>query len=489
VKKHNLISCALLLSISALLLVMIGCAPSEDGKIPITTTSEQAREYYLQGRDLFEKLRAQESRQFFEKAVAEDPGFAMGYLFLSFAQSSAKGFFEKLDRAVALADEVSEGERLWILGVEAGINGFAMKQREYYQKLVAAYPNDERAHNLLGNQYFAQEDYARAIPEYQKASQINPDFSQPYNQLGYAHRFLEDYAEAEKAFKKYVELIPDDPNPYDSYAELLMKMGEYDQSIETYQKALELDPNFVASHIGIATNLNFKGDHEDARRQLQRLYDMARNDGERRAALFATAVSFVDEGSMDQALKELDKQYALAEKINDASAMAGDLVVMGNILLEAGRPDEALAKYERAVETAEESDLSEEVKDNTRRGYLFNAGRAALKKKDFATAKAKSDEYRQRVEAVNNPFQIKLSHELAGMIALEEEQYDKALEELRQASQQNPYNHYRMSLAHRGKGDKERARESCMKAAQFNALNSLNYGFIRHKAQQMLDSM
>jgi tetratricopeptide (TPR) repeat protein len=489
VKKNKFMSWALLLSINALLLVIIGCAPSEDGKISITTTSEEAREYYLQGRDLFEKLRAQESRQFFEKAVGEDPDFAMGYLFLSFAQSSAKGFFEKLDKAVALADKVSEGERLWILGIEAGVNGFAMKQRQYYQKLVADYPNDERAHNLLGNQYFAQEDYTLAIPEYQEATRINPEFSQPFNQLGYAHRFLGNYTEAEKAFQKYIELIPDDPNPHDSYAELLMKMGRYDESIETYQKALELDPNFVASHIGIATNLNFKGDHEDARKQLQKLYDMARNDGERRAALFTKAVSYVDEGNMEKALEEQDKQYALAKKIEDASAMAVDLVVMGNILLEAGRPDEALANYGRAVGTVEGSDLSEEVKDNTRRAYLFNAARAALKKKDFATAKAKSDEYRQRVEAINNPFQIKLSHELAGMIALEEEQYDKALEELQEASQQNPYNHYRMSLAYRGKGDKEKAKEFCMKAAQFNALNSLNYGFIRHKAQQMLDSM
>ncbi len=488
-KKYNSISCSLLLLISALLLVIVGCAPCEDGKIPITTTSEEAREYYLQGRDLFEKLRAQESRQFFEKAVAEDPDFAMGYLFLSFAQPSAKGFFEKLDKAVALADKVSEGERLWILGVEAGVNGFAMIQREYYQKLVAAYPNDERAHNLLGNQYFAQEDYTLAIPEYQEATRINPNFSQPYNQLGYAHRFLGNYAEAEKAFQKYIELIPDDPNPYDSYAELLMKMGEYDQSIQTYQKALELNPNFVASHIGIATNLNFKGNHEDARKQLQKLYDIARNDGERRAALFAMTVSYVDEGNMDKALEEQNRQYALAEKINDASAMAGDLVVMGNILLEVERPDEASAQYEKAVKLVEESDLSEEVKDNTRRGYLFNTARAALKKKELATAKAESDEYRQRVEAVNNPFQIKLSHELAGMIALEEEQYDKALDELQQASQQNPYNHYRMSLAYRGKGDKQRAKEFCMKAARFNALNSLNYGFIRHKAQQMLDSM
>lgn len=488
-KKHNLIGCALVLAIGALLLVMISCATSEDGKIPITTRSEKAREYYLQGRDLAEKLRGQESIQFFEKAVAEDTDFALGYLNLSFVQPSAKGFFENLNKAKTLVDKVSEGERLWIMGVEAGANGLPMKQRELYKKLVEAYPKDERAHNLLGNHYFGQQDYALAIEEYKKATRIAPDFSQPYNQLGYAHRFLGNYIEAEKEFKRYIKLIPDDPNPYDSYAELLMKMGKYDASIESYQKALSLNPNFVASHIGIATNLNFKGNHKDARKQLQKLHNIARNDGERRQAHFAISVSYVDEGNVDAALEERDKAYTLAERINDASAMAGDLVILGNVLLEAGRIDGALAKYVKAVKVIEKSDLSEEVKDNTRRGYLFNTARVALKKKDFAAAKAKSDEYRQRVEAINNPFQIKLSHELTGMIALEEKKYDTALKELEQASQQNPYNLYRMAMAYKGKGDKEKAKELCLKAAKFNALNSLNYAFVKNKAQQLLDSI
>jgi tetratricopeptide (TPR) repeat protein len=488
-KKHKLLGFVLVLTINALMLIMTGYATSDEGKIPITTTSEKAREYYFQGRDLFEKLRAQESLQFFEKAVGEDSNFVMGYLFLSFAQPTTKGFFEKFDKAVDLADKVSDGERLWIMGVEAGVNGFAMKQREYYKKLVAAYPDDERAHNLLGNHYFGQQDYVLAIKEYTKATKINPEFSQPYNQLGYAHRFLVNYSEAEKAFKKYIELIPDDPNPYDSYAELLMKMGKYDKSIEQYQKALTVDPHFVASHIGIATNLNFKGNHQDARKQLQKLYDIARNVGERRAAHFATAVSYVDEGDMDKALKELDKQYALAEKINDASSMAGDMALMGNILLEVGRFDEALARYNKAVKVIEGSNLSEEVKNNTRRAYLFNAGRAAVKKKDFAEAKTKAAEYSKQVQAIKNPFQIRLSHELAGMIALEEKNYDKALEELEQANQQNPYNLYRMALAYKGKGEKDKARELCMSAAKFNALNSLNYAFMRKRAQKMVSSM
>lgn len=475
-----------MLTINVLLITGIGYAADEDGKIPITTSSEQALKFYMQGRDLAEKLRGQESRQYFEQAVTEDPNFAMGYLNLAFTQPSAKGFFENLNKAKALVDKVSEGERLWILGVEAGVNGFPMKQREYYKKLVTAYPSDERAHNLLGNHYFGQQEYTKAIEQYQKAIKTNPEFSQPYNQLGYAQRFLGNYSESENAFKKYVELIPDDPNPYDSYAELLMKIGKYDASIEKYQKALSINPHFGASHIGIATNFNFKGEHENARKQLQKFYDTALDDGQRRAAHFAMAVSYVDEGNMDQALAECKKQYAFAKEINDAAAMAGDLNAMGNILLEVGKPDQALAKFEKAVKLIKESDLSNEIKENAKRGLLFNAARVALKKNDLATAKAKSEKFQKQVEAVNDANQIRLSHQLAGMIALAEKDYNKALAELQQANQQNSYNIYRMAVAYEGKGEQEKAEEMYAKAANFNALNSLNHAFIRNKAKKIV---
>jgi tetratricopeptide (TPR) repeat protein len=488
-KRYDVIIWAALLAICVFLLPDVAAVAGETDKMPITTISEKARGYYLKGRDLSEKLRGQESIEYYERAVAEDPDFALGYLNLAFVTPSAKGFFENLDRAKALVDKASEGERLWILGVEAAVNGFQMKQRELFREMVKAYPNDERAHNLLGNHYFGQQEYAMAIEEYEKATKINPDFSQPYNQLGYAHRFLENYAEAEKAFKKYIELIPDDPNPYDSYAELLMKIGKFDESIATYRKALALDPNFVASHIGIATNLNFKGQHKDARKQLEKLYDIARNDGERRATHFTMAVSYVDEGEVAKALNELDKQYALAEKIDDAAAMSGDLILMGNILYESGKYDKALAMYEDAVEVVKKSDLSQEVKDNTELNFLYNAAAISIKKKDFKDAGAKAKQYLEGTEAIGNPNQIRLAHQLAGMIALDEKDYDVALKELGQASQLNPYNLYRMSLAYEGKGDGKKAREFCSKAADFNALNNMNYAFIRTRAKELLEAM
>ena len=476
--------------ISFLLVALNGCAPTQNvGKIPITTKSKEAREYYLKGRELSESLQGQESIEFYKKAIEADPEFALAHLQLAFVQPTFKAFFESLDKAKALVDKVSEGEKLWIMGVDAGVNGFPLKQRENFQKLVEMYPEDERAHNLLAGNYFGQQEYGKAIEEYSKAAEIAPGFSQPHNQLGYAYRFIGNFEEAEKAFKKYIELIPNDPNPYDSYAELLMKMGKYEESIKEYRKALEQNPNFVASFVGIANNLNYMEKHEEARHELQKLYDMARNDGERRAALFAMAVSYVDEGNMEAALQQQQKQYAIAEAIKDASAMAADLIVMGNILLEMGKLDEAQVKYQQAVQTIEASDRTEEIKENTRRFYHYNAAHIACLKGDFELAKNEATEFQTKVTDVNNPLQIKQSHELMGIICLAEEDFEGAMTEFAQANQLNPYNIYRQALVYKGKGDMEKAKEFCEKAAKSNALNNMNQAFIRHKAKEMIKEM
>jgi tetratricopeptide (TPR) repeat protein len=469
---------------TALPLLQCTLPADEVSKVPITTSSDKALELYLQGRDLAEKLRGQEALAFFEKAVAEDPGFAMGYLNLSFVQPTGDGFFEHLNKAKSLSKDVSEGEQLWISGVEAGASGLIAKQREYYQRLVATYPDDERTHNLLGNHYFGQQQYDEAIAEYEKAIAINPEFSQPYNQLGYSHRFMGNYEQAEEVFEKYIDLIPDDPNPYDSYAELLMATGEYQASIENYRKALTKNPQFVPSHIGIATNLNFMEKHQEAREQLREMYEVAVNDGQRRQALLATAISHVDEQHLEKAMEVLHQRYGLAKKNEDTAAMAGDLNTMGTILLEAHEVDKALGKFEKSLKLTMESDQSADIKENAKRTYLFNTARVALAKKDLATAKAQLAEYREKAQVTGNQTQVRLSHQLAGMIALQEKNYQEAIGELEQSNQLNPYNLYRMAQAFDGKGDTAEANELYRRVANLNSLNSLNYAFIRSRAKE-----
>jgi len=87
-----------------------GCAKKEEeNKIPVTTTSEEAKAEFLKGRDLFEKQRQQESLQHFTKAIETDNNFALAYYYHSLANPTTKGFFEDLEKTLALTDKVSEG--------------------------------------------------------------------------------------------------------------------------------------------------------------------------------------------------------------------------------------------------------------------------------------------------------------------------------------------------------------------------------------------
>ncbi len=459
-----------------------GCAavPDDGGKVPITTSSDKARKLFLKGRDLQERLRIAESRPYFEQAVAEDPEFALGHLFLALTAPNTKDFFASLQTARELANTILAGERFWIEGFAAGVNGDPQTQRKRYAELVASYPKSERAHNLLGGHFFGQQEWRKAIEQYRMALQINPEFSQSYNQLGYAHRFLGEYDEAEAAFKKYIEMLPDDPNPHDSYAELLMKLGRYDQSIMYYKKALELNPSFFNARLGIASNRNFKGEHDAARVELEKLYDNAANDGQRRVAHFGKAVSYVFQGNPSSALDEIQRMYDIAAATDDAGSMAGDLGTMGTLLCEFDKPDEALAKFEASLQMTLDSDLSQEQKELARLFHHFNLFQVAVRQGEYDAAREHAMTFRQQAEAKKNRFQIRLSHEMFGRLALAQQDYDTAISELGQANQQNPYNIYRLALAYEGKGDKAKAKQYLKDAVHFNALNNLNQALVAH---------
>jgi tetratricopeptide (TPR) repeat protein len=490
---------SLLLLISAL--IVAGCeqvergkpaasAPANstasNGKIAITTSSDEARKEYLAGRDLQEKLRITDSIAHFDKAISLDPNFALAELNRANVSPTAKEFFEHLNKAVTLSAKASDGERMLIQATDAGANANPTKQKEILDQLVAAYPNDERAHFNLGGYYFGQQDFNQAIAHYKKATELAPDYSTAYNILGYAYRQNEAYSDAENAFKKYIELIPNDPNPYDSYAELLLKMGRFDEAITQYNKALSIEPNFVNSHFGIAAALAYQGKASEAQAELEKMTAKARSDGERRTALFGEMVVAADSGKFDEALADVDKQYALGQKTNDMPAMAGDLQLKGNILLATGRYDDARKAYEDVLKTTNDSNVSADNKANAALFHHYNLARVAIAKKDLATAKTETDTFRKGTEAAKNANQIKQAHELAGRIALEEKNYDTAISEFGQANQQNPDVLYLIGLSYQGKGDATQAKASFTKAAKFNSLPNLNYALVRNKAQKAL---
>jgi tetratricopeptide (TPR) repeat protein len=91
----------------------------------------------------------------------------------------------------------------------------------------------------------------------------------------------------------------------------------------------------------------------------------------------------------------------------------------------------------------------------------------------------------KEAEARKNRFQVRLGHEVAGMIELAEKSWDGALSHLAQANQQDPYILYRQGLAYEGKGDQAKAKEMYARAVDFNQLPTLNSAFVRLKARKV----
>ena len=254
-----------LFTCAALAVTVAACSPamSDDaasaGEVPVTTSSDEARALYLEARAMADNIDMTDAYMKYEEAVAADPNFAMAYVGMANTAPSTDAFVAAVNQAVALADQVSEGERHIIMAQQAGMLSNPTEAMDHLTTVVEMFPEDERAHSQLGTLYFGRQDYATAASHYERATAINPEFVAAYNMLGYSERFQGNTDAAEAAFQQYINLMPEDPNSHDSYAELLMEVGRYDESIQHYERALELDANWVNSFVGMRQQPDLPG--------------------------------------------------------------------------------------------------------------------------------------------------------------------------------------------------------------------------------------
>lgn len=472
------------------LLLVSSAGLASDGKMPLTTSSSEAREAYLQAMQYMDKVQPEKARPLFEQAVAADPDFIMAYVGLARSQGVIKDTRTIMKKVVEMSTTVkmSDGETVFIQGLVAAINGDGATFVANTKKLGEMYPNDERVQLQLGGYYFGNSQYPEAIETFERGLQANPEFVPIYNLLGYSYRAMKQEKEAAATFKKAIELDPDNPNAYDSYAELLLKMGQYDTSIEAYEHALKIEPLFPSAQIGIAANLMHMGRHEEARMRLRKINDIAPNDGVRSGVCWALAVTYADEGNLDKAMEELNNNYELSAKIHDTSAMSIDLNNMGRVLIEAGKYEDAASKYSEAVAIIEESDVAQRNKEFTRAGNMYNESLIALMEGNTAEAKTIATAFKAEVERLAPPGQFfpRRIHELFGVIALVEHDFDTALAELNQSDTTDVRNMYRIAQVYEGAGMQEEAREWYGHVVTYRGSLNFDYSFVRHKAENKL---
>ncbi|MGI9199979.1 MAG: tetratricopeptide repeat protein [Woeseiaceae bacterium] len=483
----------------ALLILIVACGQSDQeagndeygagstagaAKIPITTSSDEARALYMQGRQLSDDLLIVEANELFRQVVEIDSSFSMGHYMAALTAQSNAEFFDAIGKANDLAANASEGEQLVIAALYSASENDQASQGAALEKLLEMYPGDERAHVGMANFLLGQQDFEGAVAQFEQAVAIAPDFASAHNALGYAYRNLEDFESARGSFERYVELIPNEANPYDSLAELLMEMGNYDESIENYRKALSINEYFPASYAGLAINYSLKGDTELAIEAADQMSAAARNFVERQGALFQLTTSHLFAGNVDAAMDAADLMYAEAEVSRKHDAMGATSEYMGDIMMATGDATRAEELYDAALDHRLQADFNEANKAQAARAHLFKTAIAAMVGGQSALAAERTAEYLVAVEAAGTAFEKIRGHEVSAFLAMHNEDLESAASHFANASQLNPIVLYWSAVVHRGLGNLDEARELAERAANRNTL-SQNLPFFRAAAIEL----
>ena len=284
----------------------------------VTTSSMDAYNNFLRGRESYEKLYNDDARRFLQKAVQLDPTFAVAYLYLAWTHvrlRDIKAQNEAFEKAKIFSYKATHKERLYIEAAYAqAIERDVGKRIRILKQIAQGYPKEKRAHHLLASCYRGKKQFYQAVAEYNKVLDLDPKYGWAMNELAYMYTDIEDFEQASEYFNRYRSISPGDANPIDSMAELYFRMGKLDKAIAKYKEALEVKPDFYYAYWEIAYVYALKEDYSESLKWIDLYIEKAPSFGTKADGLRWKSFYQCWRGSLDLALAEAGRMAVLADE-------------------------------------------------------------------------------------------------------------------------------------------------------------------------------
>jgi len=400
----------------------------------VTTANMEAYNYFLRGREDYEKFYFADAKQFLERAVEQDPEFALAHFYLT----RVYGYLgdrqkrdESLEKFKKFGKKVTGKEGLYIEAILAGMEEKDKERKKYFeilQEIAKKYPEEKRIHFDLGLYYFGRGMQDEAEAELKKAIELDPEYGYALNQLAYLYSNKNDFEKALEYFKRYAFVSPGDANPFDSMGEMFFRMGKLDESIEKFKEALEVKPDFPSAW-KISYIYALKEDYVKALKWADQYISTApsvqwQSLGHQLKGFYSYVL-----GDLGQAFKEIDKSEELAKKVNDSALIDIAYRVKIWICYEWGKID-LFREYQKIrMDFRAKNNLGEEIENNIISN--FYEGLADLKTGQIESAKSKLSAIQSILSEMEaeKAKQIKTTtHDyLHSLILLEEGSADEAI--------------------------------------------------------------
>jgi tetratricopeptide (TPR) repeat protein len=391
-----------LLTAAAAMLIAPGVYAEGQGRFEWTTQSEEAKTLLTELQQRIETFQAGRGNlELARKIVAADPKFALGQYYLSAVTPPPDGEKE-YQKSLELSKSASEGERRFIEGMyHARMNQGAdfRKAIEPLEALARDYPGERLVFVILGQLYAGDAQAEKARAAFEKAQAIGP-----------------------KSPRMEAFLAADD----------LLK-GRYRNALERFE--------------GVEKNLPKGSVPFNVR--------------------FGVAFSHLYEGRIDAAIKSLET-YLAEYKGGGLDSQFPEVFIwnaIARINLENGRLAEAMKAYERGYESVPGSSLPEVEKQTWLGRLRHGKARVLAKQGKRDEAWAEAEAVRKMIEQGGEPAKQywPAYHYLAGYLKLEAGEYAPAVEHLKQADPNNPFDNLLLARALEKLGQEEDARKTYQK--------------------------
>lgn len=255
------------------------------------------------------------AREYFEKAVVEDPTCAEAYVDIAqtyIMEDNYDKARENLKNAI-LINKKEAAAYFHLANVEM-LDGNRSLAREHYAKaLNYGFDSIEIYRNLAAD---AEElgNYSEALNYYDKI--IAKDKMNAYAKIRKTHMFIamDKYPEALKSSESLMETSPDLAVPYQLKFAILCDMGRFDEAEKVLDRASEMFPGDVQFDFDRATLYGVKGENDKAIEMLGKIELTEYNEA---AILVKKARLLLSDLKVDEAIAVLEPLYV---KTQDAEA-------------------------------------------------------------------------------------------------------------------------------------------------------------------------
>lgn len=476
----------------AVMALLAGCASqtADEGSIPITTGSDEAREFFIQGRMAFEMGRRDDARAQFEKAIGADPAFAIAYLYRARLSNSAQEWKKFTDLALEHKSGASEGEQMLIDMIPLYIASDDEALLAHANKLAEAYPKSPRAAMEVVYAMEGLNMTAESRAQLESIISDHPTFVPAYRTLAnsYVFEMPNDYGKAETYAKKFVELAPGEATGHILLGDVYRAQVQLEKALEAYTKAVEVDPSHPVGYAKKGHADTFLGNYDVARADFEEAMQHSEGTGKISGANFGV-YTYVYAGDFAAALNaNAAVMQNIPQMIEDEGAQKQAMSICYEdrckIAAAAGEFDIARDAFDAYADLR--SSIAEAMNMPEFEGYS-QADLAELEgwihamEGDYDAALASAEASAEHLAFSKSPRKLEGVHLLKGYIALQQGDAAAALEHFAQSNEDWITVTFYTARAEEALGNMDKAMQLYREVAEWN-FNGIDYALIRNKA-------